>query len=239
MNEVAVLRDKDLGDFSLPRPRLTFTEPDNLVTFALDRFSDQMEVFRMSQKPVASREITAESASPTPTLEKDAILLVPEDHNSIPEKQFVQRLIESHQIDWLALEMVPAEMQNDLDNFMSGSDASSLAAAVRLAVHLERYWGFYTLRAYSNTPHFDMITACKARGIPVIGLDVLTEGESYGTPQSFGYRNLMWTRKIPASGRGLIFGGSGHFTVLKGLRVQDFLRERFPNRILRMTTFEP
>ncbi len=151
------------------------------------------------------------------------------------------RTLRTGRYDWLALEMLPALFQPIIDDYFNASEdddrcLANNAGLRMLRSYLECWDRMFEPPLNAKRPFFKLIQLCKQRGIRVAAIN----GEPHYTrtwvghlqvwPFLMGAFNMIWARNIPAAGRGVLVGGKAHFAHHPGLRVQDFLRERFPNR---------
>ena len=138
-------------------------------------------------------------------------------------------------IDWLGMEMLPSSMQETLDTFCNASNSSTeyISARNNLTTYFLNAWTHYfrlNITAGEDSPYFKAIDIVRQKKGRVYGLDLdninfilFRYGES-----SFGasVRSLNWANSVPTKGKGIVFGGSAHFTSDKPINVQDFLAVR-------------
>jgi len=138
--------------------------------------------------------------------------------------------------------MLPSSMQNILDTFCTASNSSTeyMNARVNLTTYFLSAWTPYfrlNITSGEDSPYFKAVDMIRQKKGRVYGMDLLDinfilfrYGES-----NFGaaVRSLNWTNSVPIKGRGIVFGGSTHFTSTKPTNMQGFLiaREIFLNRL--------
>jgi hypothetical protein len=172
---------------------------------------------------------------------QDAVLFLPEGvHGKPDDANLLMDIIARHDIDWIGLEMLGPEEQPVLDAFVSaeaGSAAYRDARAGLLAYFAEAWNG----RAGPKVPaeelyYFKLVEAAREQGVRVVGIEQTTIPFlifRYGET-SFGaaVRSLEWQRNLPDDGRGVVFGGSGHYNLSEPINVQDFVAAADPDRPL-------
>lgn len=81
-----------------------------------------------------------------------------------------------------------------------------------------------------------MVEAARAQGMRVIGIERATLPFllfRYGETKFGGaVRSLEWAKTLPRTGRGIVFGGSAHFSADDAGNVQDFVAVAQPKRPL-------
>lgn len=151
--------------------------------------------------------------------------------------QFMEAL-QSKTIDWLGLEMLTSSMQPTLDAFclQPNTSAAYIAARTNLTGYFLHGWTDYfrlNITSGEDSPYFQAVDLIRRKGGRVYGLDFddmnfifFRNGES-----DFGaaVRSLNWANSLPTKGRGIVFGGSAHFTSRRPVNVQDFLASRDAN----------
>ena len=201
-------------------------------------YADEVVVARQlsSGTPAVVR---ADSTFATFAQSADGVLLIGERVHGRPEDlAIVTRVLESTKIDWLGLEMLDVANQPALDayNRSKAGSAEHTQARAKLIAYFANAWNG---RAGPKTtgeenPYFKLVEAAHARGVRVIALEAASLPYllfRYGEVDFGGaVRSLWWVQRAPASGRGIIFGGSAHFNSAKPVNVQDFIAARQPKR---------
>ena len=171
---------------------------------------------------------------------QDAVLLAPEGVHGHRENydELVAKL-DGRAFNWIGMEMLPADMQAVLDDFTSKPETSAAYREARVAL-LSYFKDSWNGRAGPKTSaeenyYFQLVEFARRRGARVIGMENVPVAYfffRYGeTPFGGAVRNLRWAATLPTSGRGVVFGGSAHFTDPGHANVQDFIksgRERTP-----------
>jgi hypothetical protein len=174
---------------------------------------------------------------PTTTLEefakeRDAILIYPEGvHGNINGYQtFRSEVLDKQKFSWIGMEMLIDKMQKDLDVFVKAPENSPEYLRTR-KVLLEYFKDAWNGRAGPKTSaeenyYFKIVDQVKANKTRIIALE-----DSFAEYILFRYgenkfggavRSYRWANRLPKTGRGLVFGGSGHFTEPGGLSFQNF-----------------
>ena len=141
-------------------------------------------------------------------------------------------------VQWLGLEMLPSSMQPIIDHFCTAPTTSIDYGNARrqLADYFIKAWTPYfqlNITSGEQSPYFHAVDLMRQKKGRVYGLD-------FDTPEFFLFRygesnfgasvrNLNWAASVPTKGRGIIFGGSAHFTMNRSANVQDFLVIRDKN----------
>ena len=172
----------------------------------------------------------------------DAVLLYPDPVHG--DLAFFTRFIDvlkTVNVEWLGMEMLPSSMQKILDAFCLASEESVeyLEARSHLTSYFLHAWTPYfglNITSGDESPYFQAVDVMRQKKGRVYGLDfdeinfiLFRYGES-----SFGasVRNFNWANSVPLQRRGIVFGGSAHFTQTGSINVQDFLTAREENRKL-------
>jgi hypothetical protein len=168
----------------------------------------------------------------------NAVLLAPEGvHGNRDAFDRLVAALADRKFDWLGMEMIPADMQATLDDFTGKLEASTAyrEARARLLDYFKDAWNG---RAGPKTSaeenyYFQLVEFARKRGARVIGMENVPSAFfffRYGeTPFGAAVRNVRWAETLPIAGRGVVFGGSAHFTEPGGANVQDFILKRRPN----------
>lgn len=189
----------------------------------------------------------------TPTLSPEqasaknwqGVLLFPDLHGKWARFRTLEKLVKKEKLDWLALEMLPQNLQTELDDFLSAKESSATwkNAKRKLQNYLQPFWAIYfkKMRDPDANPYYQLLLLCRKRGLKVLALDApisyTVAADAKHTPLSIGTRNLLWSEKIPAQGRGIVYGGEFHFNGYPKIRVQDFLWERNSKRKIQLVKF--
>lgn len=131
--------------------------------------------------------------------------------------------------DWVGLEMLSQGWQKDINAFLTAAEGSEAynAAKKRLVEFYAKGWkmkGKYN--ANEDGPWIKLFTMLRERKKKVYALEsddiqyvIFRFGE---TPFGGMVRNSLWAQRIPATGKGVVFGGSAHFTLAPPANFQDF-----------------
>jgi hypothetical protein len=151
--------------------------------------------------------------------------------------ELAETLVLSPFTDWLALEMLPEDLQPLLDRYLSSVDGSEGWEDARAALlrFYSRNWntrGHEITEDPADNPYFRLIDLARSSGKHVIAMDA---SELYVTfrfgefPLGAATRDYVWASKLPEWGRGVAYGGSSHFSPDRRPNMLIFLRERFPD----------
>jgi hypothetical protein len=166
----------------------------------------------------------------------DAILIYPDEvHGDLASYNIFMEKLKTSDIQWLGMEMLPSAMQLTIDQFCTAPVNSSayLTARQALADYFVDSWTPYfklNITSGDQSPYFKAIDLMRQKNGRVYGLDLadlefilFRYGES-----NFGasVRSYNWATSVPMKGRGIIFGGSSHFTMNRSGNVQDYLNQR-------------
>lgn len=161
-----------------------------------------------------------------------AAIIVGETHGGTEAYDRAHALLESPSVEWIAIEMLPEDLQEAVDAYLStpGGEAKTTL--------LDYYSANWNTRGHEVTtdpqdnPYFRLIDAARGLGKPVYALDTETRyilfrfGEF---PLGATVRDFVWASNIPVTGRGVVYGGSSHFQQDRLPNMLTFLRERFPD----------
>jgi len=183
-------------------------------------------------EPVPVRTDTAEFGAIS-----HGIFLVGETHGGTDAYRQVETLVLSPVTDWLALEMFPEDLQTLLDRYLDSVDGSEgwEDAHGALLRFYSRNWntrGQEVTEDPEENPYFRLIELARSSGKPVIAMDtselyvIFRFGEF---PLGAATRDYVWASTIPEWGRGVVYGGSSHFSPDRRPNMLTFLRERFPD----------
>jgi hypothetical protein len=227
----------NLGDFLaiLERARL---ERAYLIPNPFYRI--ELDVARRMVSPPPAAEVIADPQLETFDRTRDAVLLQPEGvHGQDGDYRKLAAVLAAHDVDWVGLEMLPTTMQPTLDAFSRGPRGGKTYDAARAAL-IAYFAESWNGRAGPRTSgeenyYFKLVDLARARGARVVGLEgvpldyiLFRYGE---TPFGGAVRSERWADAAPRTGRGVIFGGSAHFTAKGSHNVQDFPKRRSPRRV--------
>lgn len=139
----------------------------------------------------------------------------------------------THKCDWLGLEAVTTAMQKQLDDYIQADEKSPRFAAAEKSI--AEYFASGWDKRFQNhqESHFMKImrimkvNKSRVYGLEGVPLDYIIW--RYGeTPFGGAVRSYVWSMQVPTAGRGIVFGGSAHFSSDKPINFQDFLKDRNP-----------
>jgi len=179
--------------------------------------------------------------------EKDAILLYPEGvHGNVEGYEKLKLMVlDKQKVDWIALEMLVLPMQKDLDIYVKSAGNSPEYLRTR-KVLLDYFKDSWNGRLGPKTTaeenyYFKIVEQMQLNKTRIIAVeDAFAEYIffRYGETKFGGaVRSYRWAKALPKTGKGLIFGGSAHFTDSSPINFQDFLAMLNPK--LRMFVLEP
>jgi hypothetical protein len=171
------------------------------------------------------------------SLEKNAVIVVQDIHEERVHYDYVLKKIHSGSVDWVGIEMLSVDLQSKLDDFLKKPEDSAefLIAKTELLRYYKNAWHsrFDTPSPDpEQNPYFQLLKMARSKKIQIYAMDA---------PQSyiaFRYgefdlamvtRNMIWANSLPGQGRGILFGGAGHFTKFKGATTLYFLKQRNPD----------
>lgn len=142
--------------------------------------------------------------------------------------------LKTHNCDWLGLEALTTSMQKQLNDYIAADEKSPEFAAADKAITENFASGWDKRFENSQESHFmkamRLMRSNKSRvyGLEGVSLDYIIW--RYGeTPFGGAVRSYVWAKQVPTSGRGIVFGGSAHFTSDQPVNFQDFLKDRNPD----------
>ncbi len=133
------------------------------------------------------------------------------------------------------MEMLPSNMQGDLDAFTKSGTASDAYTIARkkLIDYFASAWNRAEPKTTGEENYYfkivDLMRTKKARVIGLEGVSLTYILFRYGESEfGAGVRSCKWAQLVPSSGKGVVYAGSAHFTNPQPLNFQDFLAERIP-----------
>lgn len=179
--------------------------------------------------------------------EANAVLIYPEGvHGNVKGyEKFKADVLDKAQFNWLALEMLTPPQQKDLDAFVKAADGSPEYERTR-KVLLTYFTDAWNGRAGPKTKpednyYFKIVEQMRQRKIRAVGVEASTLEYiffRYGENKFGGaVRSYQWAKALPKTGRGVLFGGSGHFTDPTPINFQDLLPTLNPK--LKQFVMEP
>lgn len=221
------------------------------ATGKLGHFVSENPYFAYEQKVhrhLQDRSLQADVTPVHPDLPANisGVLIVPDrDHGAYYYVAKLLHYLGEQAWDWLGLEMVPHTLQGAVDSYLGAEKGSVEFTRARQSLidFFSVAWVQIQGMTGERSPYLQVLDLCKARGIPVIALDVAYaygQATNHAALLIHGTRNLFWAERLPTAGRGIVFGGQAHFQsdlthpgmsaqhgYYRGLRVQDFYAERY------------
>ncbi len=210
-------------------------------------YQDELAVAKQMAKNAAPMHLAASPTLAEFQKETNAVLIYPEAVHGIVKgyEKFKADVLDKAQFNWLALEMLMPTQQKDLDAFVKAADGSPEYERMR-KVLLTYFTDAWNGRAGPKTKpednyYFKIVEQMRARKIRVIGVEASTLEYiffRYGENKFGGaVRSYQWAKALPKTGRGVLFGGSGHFTDPTPINFQDLLATLNPK--LKQFVMEP
>lgn len=163
----------------------------------------------------------------------DGVLVIPDTHGDADIYNRTLRIVQEERFDWLALEMAPVSLQPVVDAYLTARDGTPEFEAAKAAL-LEGIWRDRidpALGSSDRNHYYQLFRVARERGIAVFVMDGDPMYAFFGhgeTPFGAAVRNVIWADSVPTRGKGVMFGGSLHFTTPLAVDVQDFLAVRAP-----------
>lgn len=200
-------------------------------------YKEEQVVYRKIQSEHKNAEVTVDTTfSGFSQWKSDALLIVPDNvHGNMDRYNFLMEAINSTNFDWFALEMLSIGSQNALNDFLTKPKSSEeyVEAESALVKFYEKGWQFkFEGEEPSEHPFmtlFRKLRAMKKKAYAMENDDITYLVFRYGEAQFGGaVRSLLWAQRIPANGKGIVFGGGGHLTNDEPLNFQDFYKDIAP-----------
>ncbi|MGI8745628.1 MAG: erythromycin esterase family protein [Bryobacteraceae bacterium] len=200
-------------------------------------YTDEAAVFSKWNSQAPGANIVLDPSLAALDQSKNAVFLAPEGvHGNLEGYNALNTVLAAHKLDWFGMEMLTTDMQPDLDQFVQSAAGAPEYATARKKL-IDYFTASWNGRSGPKTTgeenyYFKLVDQMRNKKTRVIGL----EGVSltyilfrYGE-NAFGaaVRSYRWAQVVPATGKGVIFGGSGHFTEPRSVNVQDFIKDRNP-----------
>lgn len=198
-------------------------------------YRDELVVYQQLTKNPPPAQI---KVAPLAEFQKEhhAVLLFPERVHGILKgyEELKANVLDKQKFDWAALEMLPSSMQKDLDTYIKSADNSPEYLRTR-KILLDYFKDNWNGRAGPKTTaeenyYFKIVEQLRANKTRVMAMEKAIEKNGaeyiffrYGENKFGGaVRSYWWAQSLPKTGKGLIFGGSGHFTGGDSINFQDF-----------------
>jgi hypothetical protein len=208
-------------------------------------YEDELVVAKNYAGDIAPAQLIVSPTLAEMRNETNAVLIYKEGlHGNVEGyDKFKRDVLDKNQFDWIGMEMLSPTQQKDLDAFVDSADGTPEYNRARKAL-IDYFTTAWNGRAGPKTTgeenyYFKIVDQMRARKTRVVGLEgvIGLEGSSIafilfrGGENSFGgaVRSYQWAKNVPKKGRGLIFGGSAHFTESRPVNFQDFLKLVNPN----------
>jgi hypothetical protein len=185
----------------------------------------------------AIQPVTVESDTSGFGMESHAVLMVGETHGGTESYDLARTLLRSPAVQWLGIEMMPEDLQSALTQFIEDDTTSAGWQNARTSL-LDYYAANWNTRGHEITatpaenPYFLLLDEARSLGKSVYALDTAIQyilfrfGEF---PLGAATRDHVWASNVPPSGRGLLYGGSQHFSPDRRPSTLTFLRDRYPD----------
>lgn len=198
-------------------------------------YGDEVKVYKQLTKHSAPAQIKVAPLDEF-QIEKNAVLLYPERVHGILKgyEELKANVLDKQKFDWMALEMLPSSMQKDVDIYVKSADNSPEYVRTR-KVLLDYFKDNWNGRAGPKTTaeenyYFKIVEQMRTNKTRVIAMEKAIEKNGaeyiffrYGENKFGGaVRSYWWAKALPKTGKGLVYGGSGHFTGGDSINFQDF-----------------
>ncbi len=229
----------------------TFTQPNPYFREELEVYQRRYKGFFSDPKTTFLKTSEQQVFYTGPA---DSVLLFPDRHGHAEHIIIFQILLQHPSVSWVGLEMYPHTYQHYLDWYIfEPEDSMSYMVARR---HLLEYGDFSGFKWYwtdrsgrppigEQNPYYKTLQHARKNKTRVIGLDTHPDYVERGgnDGERVAVRSNVWAKRIPSTGRGIIFGGMGHFHSSKqgfrsGTNFQDFLTSLYPERVVYYYDFD-
>ena len=198
-------------------------------------YNDELVVYKQLSKNPPPTQIKVAALTEFQN-EKNAVLLYPERVHGILKgyEELKANVLDKQKFDWAAMEMLPSSMQKDLDVYVKSADSSPEYLRTR-KILLDYFKDSWNGRAGPKTTaeenyYFKIVEQVRSNKTRVIAMEKAIEKNSaeyiffrYGENKFGGaVRSYWWAKSLPKTGKGLVYGGSGHFTSDSPINFQDF-----------------
>lgn len=198
-------------------------------------YKDELVVYKQLTKNSPPAQIKVAPLTEFQT-EKNAVLLYPERVHGILKgyEELKANVLDKQKFDWMAMEMLPSSMQKDVDIYVKSANDSPEYLRTR-KVLLDYFKDSWNGRAGPKTTaeenyYFKIVEQMRANKTRLIAMEKAIESNGaeyiffrYGENKFGGaVRSYWWAQALPKIGKGLVFGGSGHFTGGDSINFQDF-----------------
>ena len=201
-------------------------------------YQDELIVYKKMTEAGSPAKLIVDPSLAGLEQSSNAVLIYPEGvHGNVEGyNKFNTDVLTQHRFDWIGMEMLPTSMQKDLDAFIQAGDGTPEYARAR-KVMIDYFTNSWNRTVPKTTGeenyYFKIVDLMRTKKTRVIGLEdinlpylIFRYGENL-----FGgaVRSYIWAQTVPTTGRGLVYGGSGHFTSSQPINFQDFLQMRNPS----------
>ncbi len=167
-----------------------------------------------------------------------AILMFGDTHGSEatygPVWDFLVQRDQAPGFDWLGLEMLTRDEQPLLDAYIGAAEDSAefKAAEAKLREYFRKGWDKRFVKP-GDGHYWRLVQWARRHKMPVYALDAVGDYNlfRYGEfPLGATTRNLIWADILPATGKGVVYGGSAHFVPLPATpyTFQDYMKRKDP-----------
>lgn len=167
----------------------------------------------------------------------NAILGLPDYHGDREIRRVAVELLQDSATEWMAIEM-PERLQPGIQIYLHAPENSNAYqnARAELLDYLNSiaFWDNNDNDG-TRTVEMELLTLARRLGKQIVAIDA---NESYSgafdieDPVTALTRNYVWSKNLPASGRGVLFGGEHHFQRPDGGSVFDFVARNGSGRAL-------
>lgn len=188
-----------------------------------EKNSKNMEIFQTSNKNILDSF--------------DSGLLIVPDYRHGDQQRYEQlvNILSNTNYDWFGIEMYPAAMQPVIDTYLEAPYGSSEFILAQRKL-IDASW----IQLDSENPktpsnkYLVLLDIAKERGLKVYALDSSKQFSLWNhgeVPFGVVARNILWMESSPKTGKGIVFGGSGHFFHYseKAVNYQDLMSPYFEN----------
>lgn len=198
-------------------------------------YEDELAVDKKLKAGVPRVLITYDPDLQKASQDKNALVIFPDvvHGNEQGFSDFLE-FMKNHTFDWVGLEAAPTSSQKDLDTYITAKENSPEFASASKAV-AQSLAGWDARFSNTTESHFmKLMQLMRSKKTRVVALEGARSGSSldfiiwrYGeTPFGGAVRSFLWAQHALVIGRGLVFGGSAHFTSDRPMNFQDFMYDR-------------
>ena len=199
-----------------------------------EHYRDELVVYDQMRKNPPAAQVIYDPQLTAFSRQSNAVMIYPEVvHGNLAGYQKFTSFLGAHKdFTWTGMEMLTSSLQPALDAYSTAPENSPKFAEARRKIvqYFSTAWQVGKPTSGEDNEYFKIVELLRRDHAHVYGLESASLAWivfRYGqTPFGAAVRSYLWSKQVPLTGRGIVYGGSGHFTDSQSINFQDFLRLR-------------